>query len=369
MDADHFCRAFEDSGGSAKKIDDVLAEWDRDRLKRTPEDYLGFEALIALLVADANVGDGLLDQISPELLAAFTARRGESLDSYDEVRSYLQEMLARGDQSVNGVVSQIKGQIGELAFKDLAGGHAYLATSTNQEAWDVAIPHTHDATQYIQVKIYNSADAVIAKMAEVNKALAEKSITDGGNAVSHIDFAINQNIFADVLQKQLQHPDLAGIKVYAIPINNADATDVVVDGFNNVGPSEIIHLFDEWFSGSLSSACLYAMANAFLVYKGNKTVAAATEATFVSTAISSPGIAAAQLAAWLASNTKLALISGHPVIAAVAVGMLTRAVAKNWYDSREYTLSILQREAEHNATLTRALTSLGTTHRRLGRLA
>lgn len=357
MDADRFCRDFESTGRGARNIDTVLDDWSRNSRKRTAEDYLGFEAFIALLVADANVGDGLLDQISPELLVAFTARRGESLNSYDEVRSYLQQMLARGDHSVEGVVSQIKGQIGELVFKDQAGGHAYLATSTNQEAWDVAIPHAHEATQYVQVKIYHSAGAVIDKMQEVNRAVAEKAITDGGNTVHHIDFAINQDIVGEVLRKQAQYPELAGIKVYAIPISNTDATGVVVDGFNNVGPNEIVHLFDEWFAGSISAACLHAMANAFLVYKGSKTVGTATEATVVSTAVSAPGIAAAQLAAWLATNTKLAFISGHPVIAAVTAGMLTRAVAKNWYDSRENTLAILQREAMHNETLTRALGS------------
>lgn len=193
-----------------------------------------------------------------------------SLNSYDEVRSYLQQMLARGDHSVEGVVSQIKGQLGELVFKDQAGGHAYLATSTNQEAWDVAIPHAHEATQYIQVKIYHSAGAVIDKMQEVNQAVAEKTITDGGNAVHHIDFAINQDIVGEVLRKQAQHPELAGIKVYAIPISNTDATGVVVDGFKNVGPDEIVHLFDEWFAGSISAACLHGMANAFLVLQGQQ---------------------------------------------------------------------------------------------------
>lgn len=355
MDADRFCREFESSGRSASEIDRVLDEWEKKYHKRTADDYLGFESFMALLVADASVGDGLLDQISPELLEAFAARRGESLDSYDEVRNHLQQMLERGDHSVEGVIRQIKGQIGELVFKDQAGGNAYLASSTNQEAWDVAIPHANEATQYIQVKIYNSADAVIAKMGEVTKALAEKSITDGGNAVSHIDFAINQDLVAEVLRKQAQHPELADIKVYEIPVSNADATGIVVDGLNNVGPDEMVHLFEEWFAGSISAAGIHAMANAFLVYRGNKTIEEGTEDTIVSAALSAPGIGAAQIAAWLATHTNVALISGHPVIAAVTTGMLVRAVAKSWYDSRGNTLTVLQREANHNELLTRAL--------------
>ena len=135
MNADQFCNDFDAKGKLALPIETVVAQWEADKSSRVAEDYLGFEAFLALLIADANVGDGLLDQISPDLLAALTARRGESLDSYDEVRAYLQEMLARGDHSVAGVVSQIQGQVGELVFRDQAGGHAYLASSTNQEAW------------------------------------------------------------------------------------------------------------------------------------------------------------------------------------------------------------------------------------------
>jgi hypothetical protein len=355
MTANSFCQAYEASGNTPRPIEEIVAEWDTHRRSRVAEDYLGFESFLALLIADANIGDGLLDQVSPELLAAFTARRGENFDSYDEVRTYLQEMLARGDHSVTGVVSQIKGQIGELVFKEQAGGQAYLAHSTNQEAWDVAIPHAHGATEYVQVKIYHSADKAVEMMQEVHRKVAANMISDGGNSVSHINFAVNEDIAAAVREKAAHHAELAGTKVYAIPVSNTDATGVVVEGFNNIGPNELVHLFDQWFAGSLSVACLHGMANAFLVYKGSKTAAAATEATMVSAAISAPGIAAAQGTAWLLTNSKVMLLSGHPVIAAVAAGMLARAVAKRWYESREGTAATLQRETRHTEMLTRAL--------------
>ena len=359
MNADQFCNDFEAEGKAALPIETVVSKWEAEKSSRVVEDYLGFEAFLALLIADANVGDGLLDQISPELLAAFTARRGEGLDSYDEVRSYLQEMLARGDHSVAGVVSQIKGQVCELVFKDQAGGHAYLASSTNQEAWDVAIPHALGATEYIQVKIYQSADEAVKMMREVHSKVDANMISDGGNAVNHINFAVNEDIAAELREKAAQHPELLGMKVYAIPVSNADATGSVVEGFNNVGPEELVHLFDEWFAGSISAACLHGMANAFLVYKGSKTLAAAVEATAISSAISAPGIAAAQAAAWLSTNTKITLLSGHPVIAAVTAGMLVRAVAKSWYVSRETVLSVIKRETNHNEVLVRALSATG----------
>ena len=355
MNADQFCDNFAASGRAATPIASVVAKWEAEQPNRRADDFLGFEAFLSLVIADANMGDGLLDQISPELLAAFAARRGEELNSYDEVRAYLQEMLARGDHSVAGVVNQIKGQVGELVFRDQAGGHAYLASSTNQEAWDVAIPHTTGATEYIQVKIYQSADEAVRMMQEVGQKVAANQITDGGTQVSHINFAVNEDIAAAVREKAAEHPELLGMKVYAIPLSNAEATGTVIDGFNNIGPEELVHLFDEWFAGSVSAACLHGMANAFLVYKGSKTISAAMESTMVSSAISAPGIAAAQAAAWLSANTKIALISGHPVIAAVTAGMLVRAVAKSWYESRETVASLILRESNHNQMLTRAL--------------
>ena len=355
MSADHFCQAYEASGQAIRPIAEIVEEWDAQRRSRVAEDYLGFETFLALLIADANIGDGLLDQISPELLAAFTARRGENFDSYDEVRTYLHEILARGDHSVTGVVKQIKGQIGELVFKEQADGHAYLAHSTNQEAWDVAIPHAHGATEYVQVKIYASADDAVEMMQKVHRKVIANMISDGGNPVNHINFAVNEDIAAAVREMAAQHAELSGMKVYAIPLSNADATGTVIEGFNNVGPNELAHLFSEWFGSTLTAACLHGMANAFLVYKGSKTASAATESTIVSTAISAPSVAIAQATAWLLAKTEIMLLSAHPVIASIAAGMLARAVAKQWYQSREGTATILQRETQHTEMLTRAL--------------
>lgn len=355
MNADQFCAEFDSSGAQPSRIEDVLDRWNSERQMHKTDDTLGMEALIAVLVADANIGDGLLDQISPELLQAFIARRGDSLDSYDEIRAYLQEMIARGDHSVDGVVSQIKGQIGELVFKEEAGGRAYLAHATNQEAWDVAIPHAHGVTEYVQVKIYQSADHAVKMMREVQQKVDTGIIHDGGNTVGHINFAVNEDIVEAVRAKAALYPELSGVNVYSIPLSDGNATSIVTDGFNNVGPDQLSHLFNEWFGGTLTVACIHGMVNAFLVYKGSKTVAAATEAAVRSTALSTPGVAAASGTAFLLAKTKIALISGHPVIAAVAAGMLARAVTKQWYEARETTASVLQREAMHTGRLIQAL--------------
>ena len=302
-----------------------------------------------------NIGDGLLDQISPELLDAFVARRGVAFDSYDEVRDYLKEMLARGDHSVTGVISQIKGQIGELVFRDEAGGQAYLAHATNQEAWDVAIPHAHGATDYIQVKIYSSVQHALAMMQEVQRKVLAGSVLDGGNTVNHIDFAVNEDIADQLREVAARHPELADVRIYSIPISDEAATQIVADGFANVGPEQITHLFEEWMGGTVSSAALHAMANAFLVYKGSKSFDAAAEDTLISTALSAPAIAAANGTSLLVTKLGLPLLASNPVIAAIAAGMLTRAVTKAWYRSRESMSQVVRREVEHNELLISAL--------------
>ena len=66
-----------------------------------------------VVLGNMLVGDGLNDQISPELLDGFAELMGQKADSYDEVRSILLDKLQNGEKSVFGLVNKIKGQIGE----------------------------------------------------------------------------------------------------------------------------------------------------------------------------------------------------------------------------------------------------------------
>lgn len=354
MDADSFCREHEGSGRETRDIESILARWEERSGWKKADDFLGYQTLLTVLLADAAYGDGLLDQISPDLLAAFAARRGESLDDYDEVRSYIAEMIGRGDESMKGLVSQIKGQIGELVFRDEAGGHAYLAASTNQEAWDVAIPHAHGATEYIQVKIYSSADRALKMMEEVTSKVSEGRIFDGDLQVGHIDFAVNSDIADDLRRLAAARPELADVRIHAIPITEHEAAGIVSEGIANVGPDQISNLFDQLLGGTVSAAGLHALSNAFLVYQGAKEASAAARDTVVGTALSAPGVAAANLTSLALSKVSLPLLSAHPVFAAVAAGMLARAIAKSWYESRDGLATALRGEAEHNELLCRA---------------
>ncbi|MBK7424330.1 MAG: hypothetical protein IPJ48_15305 [Propionivibrio sp.] len=213
--------------------------------------------------------------------------------------------------------------------------HAYLAHSTNQEAWDVAIPHADKATQYVQVKIYDSADHAVKMMQDVHRKVELGTIHDGGNVVDRIDFAVNEDIFDAVRAKAALHSELNGMHVYSIPVSDNTVTNVVVDGFNNVGPDELANLFGQWFGGTLTVACLHAMAQAFLVYKGAKTAAAAREAFELAHCLVCPRRGCGKRYCVTARKTNVMFLSGHPVIAAIAAGMIARAMAKRWYESRE----------------------------------
>lgn len=355
MTVDEFCQEFELRGQPVRSIDEVLKEWETANPTHnpTPEDVLGLEALVAVLVADSAVGDGLLNQISPELLEAFATRRGSSLDSYDEVRVYLQAILDRGGPAVKGVVNQIKGQVGELAFKEQAGGHAHLAAKTNQEAWDIAIER-NGSFEYVQVKMYRSADQAVEKMKKVQEKVSSGQVSDGGQSVEHINFAVNKDIASAVREKASHVPGLENVKVYDVPMTNHQATQMVTKGFDHVGPDELTHFFTDLFGTTLDAACLNGMANAFLVYQGAKTVDEAVESMLRSAAFSVPAMATAKAVAAVLAKTNGAFLSMHPAIAPITIGILTRVIVKSWYEVKEGMAEILVKEAIHTSALTYA---------------
>lgn len=357
MDADKFCAAYERSGKTLRSIDEVVESWGKSPGSRTSKDFLGYQSLLLALLADQAHGDGLVDQISPDLLAAFTARRGESLNEYEEVRAHLVEMLERGDESVKGLISQIKGQVGELVFQKEVGDHAYLADLKNQEAWDVAIPHADGVTEYVQVKIYSSAERALEKMQEVTQKVADGKIFDGDTPVTHVDFAVNADIAEKLQQLAAAQPGLADVKIHTIPITEHDAASVVGESIANVGPEGMSHLFQELLGGTVAVGCLHALSNAFLAYKGAKDVSSAAGDTVISTALSAPGVVAAQLTDLALAKLALPVLSTNPVFLTVGVGLLTRAVAKSWYDSRDGLSQTMADQAGHTRLLIRAIKS------------
>lgn len=194
-------------------IEQVANRWER---QAQLDQLLGSTVVGGITLGDLMVGDGLRDQVSPELLGAFHELMGEKAESYDQVRQILLDRLEDGPASVLGMVNKIKGQVGENWFVDQAqalGLEARLAELGNQEAWDVAIDHANGVTQYVQVKMYQDPNGIVAHVQDIQSKLEVPGrITDGEQVVEAIDFAIPAETSGPV-QQRLQELGLGDVNL------------------------------------------------------------------------------------------------------------------------------------------------------------
>ena len=282
---DEFCEVH---GPSANEIADVVRCWIHER---EVDDFLATPLTAGVLLGDLICGDGLQDQISPQLLRGFSKLMGERADTYDAVRRILLEKLDSGDASVRGIISKIQGQIGENEFLRHAGETARLAESGSQEGWDIAVGQPDDVTQWVQVKTYSDANDVMKHIHEVQDKVTAGQIFDADQVVTKIDFAVPENIVSEVQEKV----DAAGldVKILAIPMSSDEARSIVSEGVQHVGPESLSNFFGELLGATLTAAALHGAVNAFLVYKGAKERSRFVEDTSYSTGVTSGGLTAA----------------------------------------------------------------------------
>ena len=198
MNIEDFCRL---NKTTTKNVEWFVKKW---VYEKQVNDLLGTTIAGGIALGDLLVGDGLRDQISPELYNGFKELMGDKADSFDKVRELLVEKLEKGASSVLGLVNKVKGQIGENHFVKLAGSTASLAKSGSQEAWDVVIHHENASAQYIQVKMYGTAGSVVEHMKEVNNKLGNPNYliaNDLGEQIDRIDFAVPGNIANEVKRR------------------------------------------------------------------------------------------------------------------------------------------------------------------------
>jgi len=335
------------SDGTTQSFKSICYGWDKEE---ELDNLLQSSVGSGVVLGDLLVGDGLNDQISPELLDGFAELMGQKADSYDEVRNILLDKLQDGDSAVFGLINKIKGQIGENQFlqeSQAAGLNARLAELGNQEAWDVARDHIDGTTQYIQVKMYTDADGVVRHMQDVSQKLAGGEISDGGRVVEAIDFAVPANIVEEVRDRAAE----LGIdtNVISIDMTAAEAADVIQTGFDNVGPEALTNLFGELFGATVAVAALHGLVNAFLVYKGAKAADRFLADTVEQTAVSTGAIAAG-LSLELVLN-QISIVGGPPTYALVfCTSMATRGVLKRVARRQDY-VSWLRVQNEHLANL------------------
>jgi hypothetical protein len=248
--------------------DKIFRRW---LLEKEVQDFLHLNVTGGIILVDVLTGHGMLDTISPQLLAACKNLMGDKIASADQINQMLVDRMMEGDASVLGFINKIKGQIGEDVFVDTAnhaGLSAHLADLRNQEAWDVAVTSHDGVTEYIQVKTMASPDAVIEHMKSVAAKVAEGTIKDGANGatVHDISFAVPEDIFQAVHDKALA----AGLatKVISFPLPAADAAQMVQDGFDNAAYLGLGNFFQQLAGGMLTATVLHSLVHAYLLHKG-----------------------------------------------------------------------------------------------------
>ena len=182
------------SSSKKKAIDTIAQKWKKEKLA---DDFLGTEIMTGVLVSEFIVEGTHLSHVKldPEVKEAFSELMSGKVDSYTELRGLVVDKFDKGEKSVEGLINKIQGQYGENVFIENVGDGAELATSGNQEGWDVKIPR-EGFDEHIQVKVYKDADGVIEKMKEVNeKVLGGK---DEFENIDQINFAVNSDIYKSV---------------------------------------------------------------------------------------------------------------------------------------------------------------------------
>ena len=304
-----------------------------------------------VVLADLLVGDGTLDQISPELRRAFGDLMGDKARTYDDVRALIVEKLGAGDRGMVGFVSKIQGQVGENAFLDGvrdAGGSARLAASGSQEAWDIAVDKADGAVRYVQVKVHRSPHGVTEHLEAVKAKLEAGTIFDGNAVVDSVDFAVSSDIYEAVREKaaEIGYPG----EIISMDVTRDEVRGVVLDGVHNVGPETVKHFLGELLGGMAIAGALHAAANGFLVYKGAKTVDEFWGDTAEGTVVS--GVALGAGMGVEALLHKVAFIGGLPAYALVfATSVTTRGVLSRMLRRSDYAAWLSTKTDEVGARL------------------
>ena len=340
--------------GPIRPFEDIREDWRRSSNRRVVDDFLGTEVHAGLTIGDAFIGDGLRDQISPDLLRACSDLMGDKASSYHEVRQILLEKLDNGDNSVIGFILKLQGQVGENHFIDQArtlGLNARLADSGSQQAWDVAIDHPDGTTEYIQVKTYTDADGVIAHIRQANESVLAGEVLDGGTVVSNLSLAVPANIADRVVERLAAEPALSSIKIYPMDISATDASGVVQEAFQNVGPEALQHLLGQIAGPLIAASAVAALVSALMV---RKRVIETSEA--IERALETTSLTAAGLSISIAMESALSSLTYLATPAAVVAGITGRLVVRRWYYARRDLLSNLRSEIEGLRRLLDAMT-------------
>lgn len=335
-------------GRTPQGIDGIVSKWEKEG-RGVQDDATGMATMLAVLGLDAAIGDGLLNQVPPELQAAMEHLMDERADTYDEARKLIENSLDNGDASFVGFVNKIKGQIGEDRFVAQYPEYA-LATSHSQEAID-AIKHLSDGTiEATQVKMYASADAVLEHMRIVQQKVVNGLLVEGDH-ISKLNFAVPNDIANEVRTKMAAYPELANIDVLPVHSTAKDVADVVREAGANI-ENPFGHIAGDVIESVAFMAALDALTNAYLVAKGKKSITDVVQEAAIKTPIgalaiaTSKGVALALTKAGLASN---------PIVIPLLTAVATRQLSRQWYENRCHFAKRMHENGEWSSLLATAI--------------
>ena len=311
-----------------RQINTVISDWVKDLKGSARSDGLGMATMLAALGIDALTGDGLLDQISPDLLSSMKNLMGEKADTYEEARRLIADKIANGDPSFAGFVSKIKGQLGEDQF--IAENADYvLAISKSQEGVDAIRGLGSGFVEAVQVKMYADANAVIQHMKIVQQKVSE-GLTVQGEAIDKLSFAVPVDIADEVRAKAATHAELLGIDIIPVGVTSKALADDLIDAGGNV-MHPFLNIAGDAFSTIGLMVALDALTNTYLCIKGKKTFKEVAQDVAVKTPIGAVAIGVSKTAAVLLSVTGL---SQSAIVLPIISAMIVRCLTVNWYENR-----------------------------------
>lgn len=325
-------------GGESKKINIILRSW---AIKKEVDDFLGSRVLGGYLIGDILVGNGLSDAIPSQLRDAFSTLMEEKADNHWEIRNIIVDKFEKGDNFYIGLMNKIQGQLGENLFIENAGDKAELASSGSQEAYDIMI-REGSVTRYIQVKVYDDADAVIDKIEEVNEKIASGFTDSSGKIVEEVEFAVNSDIYEEVTNKANE----LGLsnRILSIGSSREDIRQIIEEGFDEVSQPGIVDFFSDIIGGALTVTALHTAINGFFLWKQAQGKQEAIENTLYSSIISTGGLIAAHLIEVIFLEN-ITLILGGPILLIGGIG--TRTILRRFLNKRY----VVKRLIEGNSKL------------------
>lgn len=342
-------------GSAPRPIDEVIAQWDTEG-KGIRDDATGMATMLTVLGLDAAMGDGLLNQIPPELQGAMEHLMEAKADTYEEARHLIEESLGKGNSSFSGFVNKVKGQIGEDRFVAEYPDYT-LATSHSQEAIDAIKRLADGSIEATQVKMYSNADAVIHHMQIVQQKVANGLLVEGDH-ISKLNFAVPENIAEEVRSKMSNYPQLANIEILPIHSTAAEVGNVVREAADHID-NAVNHLANDVLESIAFMAALDALTNAYLFAKGRKSVADIVQEAAIKTPIGAMAITTSKSVALALSKAGLAT---NPIVIPLLTAVATRQLARRWYASRSDFSRKLRENSDWSALLATAITHKNCLH-------